>query len=109
MIPVMLWEVGCEIYQGECDGWIQADISWPTDPDDWEEARAELADIIEGKVTTDEPEPQPESEPEDEPETELEEEVEEEQEDTNIMIYGAALLLLVVVSLYVIIGRRNAS
>jgi hypothetical protein len=109
MIPVMLWEVGCEIYQGECDGWIQADISWPTDPDDWEEARAELADIIEGKVTTDEPEPQPESEPEDEPETELEEEVEEEQEDTNIMIYGAALLLLVMVSLYVIIGRRNAS
>jgi len=26
---------------------VLADISWPTDPDDWEAARAELADIIE--------------------------------------------------------------
>jgi hypothetical protein len=27
--------------------WLLTDISWPTDPDDWEAARAELADIIE--------------------------------------------------------------
>jgi hypothetical protein len=27
---------------------VLADISWPTDPDVWEAARAELADIIEG-------------------------------------------------------------
>jgi hypothetical protein len=28
--------------------WVRTDISWSTDPDDWEAARAELADIIEG-------------------------------------------------------------
>jgi hypothetical protein len=35
MVPVILWEVGCEMYQGECDGWINSDISWSTDPDVW--------------------------------------------------------------------------
>jgi len=59
MIPVILWEVGCEIFQGECDGWIKADISWPIDPDVWESARAELADIIEGGSGEPEPEPTP--------------------------------------------------
>jgi hypothetical protein len=27
--------------------WVLTDISWSIDPDDWEAARAELADIIE--------------------------------------------------------------
>lgn len=61
MVPIILWEIGCELYQGECDGWINTDISWSTDPDVWEAARAELADIIE-KGGTSEPEPQPEPE-----------------------------------------------
>jgi hypothetical protein len=73
LIPVILWEVGCEMYHGECDGWIQTDISWSTDPDIWEEARAELANIIEkGGITELEPEPEPESEPELEVESEPE-------------------------------------
>jgi hypothetical protein len=73
MIPVILWEIGCEIYQGECDGWIKTDISWPIDPDVWEAARAELAEIIETGGTDEpeqEPEPEPESESEPEPEPE---------------------------------------
>jgi hypothetical protein len=46
MIPKVLWEVGVE---EEWDPtWVLADISWTTDPDAWEAARAELADIIEG-------------------------------------------------------------
>jgi hypothetical protein len=44
-IPKVLWEVGV---QEEWDPtWVLADISWSTDPDVWEAARAELADIIE--------------------------------------------------------------
>ena len=65
MVPVILWEVGCETYQGECDGWINADISWSTDPDVWEAARLELADIIE-KGGSSETEPEPEPKPEEE-------------------------------------------
>ena len=75
MVPVILWEVGCELYQGECDGWINTDISWSTDPDVWEAARAELADIIEnGGPSEPEPQPEPEPEPQPEPEPEPEEE-----------------------------------
>ena len=73
MIPVILWEVGCEVYQGECDGWVKADISWSTDPDIWEAARSKLADIIENQ---DIPEPEPKPEPETEPESESEPEEE---------------------------------
>ena len=62
VIPVVLWEVGCEIFRGECDGWIKTDISWSINPDIWEAARSELADIIEGGTSEPEPEPEPEEE-----------------------------------------------
>ena len=39
IVPKVLWE-----YDGE----TRADVSWPIDPDVWEAARKELADIIEG-------------------------------------------------------------
>ena len=45
-IPEILWEVG--VTDPEDPSWVLADISWSTDPDAWEAARAELADIIEG-------------------------------------------------------------
>jgi hypothetical protein len=48
MIPTVLWEHGVE---NEADPtYVYADISWSTDPDDWEAARAELANIISGAV-----------------------------------------------------------
>ena len=45
LIPTVLWEVGVE--DPSEPNWVLADISWSTDPDVWEAARAELADIIE--------------------------------------------------------------
>jgi hypothetical protein len=45
MIPKVLWEYGVE--DPEDPSWVRTDISWSTDPDDWETARAELADVIE--------------------------------------------------------------
>jgi len=45
MIPKILWEVGVEDPQDPT--WVLSDISWPTDPDVWEAARAQLAAIIE--------------------------------------------------------------
>ena len=45
MIPEVLWEVG--VSDPGDPSWVLADISWSIDPDDWESARAELADIIE--------------------------------------------------------------
>lgn len=45
MIPSVLWEVGVE--DPDDPTWVLTDISWSTDPDVWEAARAELADIIE--------------------------------------------------------------
>ncbi len=46
MIPKVLWEYGVE---NEADPtYVYTDISWSTDPDKWEAARAELADIISG-------------------------------------------------------------
>jgi hypothetical protein len=46
LIPQVLWEYG--VGDPEDPTWVLTDISWPTDPDVWEAARAELADIIEG-------------------------------------------------------------
>ncbi len=45
MVPKVLWEVG--VTDPEDPTYILSDISWPTDPDLWEQARKELADIIE--------------------------------------------------------------
>ena len=46
IVPNVLWEVGAS--DPEDPTWVLTDISWSTDPDVWEAARAELADIIEG-------------------------------------------------------------
>ena len=46
MVPTVLWEYG--VYDPNDPTWVRADISWSTDPDDWEAVRAELADIIAG-------------------------------------------------------------
>jgi hypothetical protein len=46
IIPKVLWEYG--VSDPEDPTWLLTDISWSTDPDVWEVARAELADIIEG-------------------------------------------------------------
>ena len=56
MIPKVLWEVGCAQDEESYDeSWVYSDISWSNDPDVWEAARAELADIIEGgTIDTDE-------------------------------------------------------
>lgn len=45
MVPSVLWEVGVE--DPDDPTWVLTDISWSTNPDVWEAARAELADIIE--------------------------------------------------------------
>jgi hypothetical protein len=45
MVPKVLWEYG--VSDPADPTWVRADISWSTNPDDWEAARAELADIIE--------------------------------------------------------------
>ena len=45
LIPIVLWEVGVSDLTDP--SYVYADISWPTDPDYWEMARQELADIIE--------------------------------------------------------------
>jgi hypothetical protein len=45
MVPRVLWEYGVD--DPKDPTWVRTDISWSTDPDDWEAARAELADIIE--------------------------------------------------------------
>jgi len=107
MIPVILWEVGCEMYQGECDGWIKTDISWPIDPDVWEAARIELADIIEkGGTPVSEPQPEVEPEPDLEPEPEPEPEPEEENEGIpGIMIN--ALLVGIIFIIVALVYRRT--
>jgi hypothetical protein len=43
MIPSVLWELGS---RGQ--GYLNADATWDSNPDIWEAARKELADIIEG-------------------------------------------------------------
>jgi hypothetical protein len=45
MIPRVLWEYG--VTDPEDPTYVLTDISWSTDPDVWEAARAELADLIE--------------------------------------------------------------
>ncbi len=45
MVPKVLWENGLTDLSDPT--WVRTDISWPTKPDVWEAARAELADIIE--------------------------------------------------------------
>ncbi|MCL4876286.1 MAG: DUF4091 domain-containing protein [Anaerolineae bacterium] len=45
IVPRALWEYGAE--DPDEPTWIRTDISWSADPDVWENARAELADIIE--------------------------------------------------------------
>lgn len=45
MIPKVLWEYG--VAEPDDPTWVYSDISWSTDPDVWEKARAELANIIE--------------------------------------------------------------
>ncbi|MBI3543060.1 MAG: DUF4091 domain-containing protein [Deltaproteobacteria bacterium] len=47
MVPKVLWENG--IADPKDPTYVRTDISWSTDPDVWEAARAQLADIIEGK------------------------------------------------------------
>lgn len=46
MVPTTMWEVG--ISDPDDPTYVHTDISWPTDPDVWERARSELANIIEG-------------------------------------------------------------
>lgn len=44
MIPKVLWEVG--VSDPSDPTYVHTEISWPTDPNVWESARRELADII---------------------------------------------------------------
>ena len=46
MVPKALWENGIDDQSDPT--WKRCDISWSTNPDDWETARSRLADIIEG-------------------------------------------------------------
>lgn len=47
IVPKVLWEQGAgEASDPNDPSWVKHDISWSYDPDVWEEARAELADII---------------------------------------------------------------
>jgi len=46
MVPKALWEYG--LTDPNDPSYVITDISWSTNPDDWEAARAELADIIGG-------------------------------------------------------------
>ncbi|HIJ40090.1 MAG TPA: DUF4091 domain-containing protein, partial [Deltaproteobacteria bacterium] len=48
MIPKVLWEYG--VANEEDPTYVYTNISWSIDPDKWEAARKELADIIEGAV-----------------------------------------------------------
>jgi hypothetical protein len=47
IIPRVLWEY--DVSDPEDPTWVLTDISWSTNPDVWEAARADLADIIEGE------------------------------------------------------------
>lgn len=52
IVPGILWDLGVED-PGD-PTWVLTDISWPTDPDVWEAARAELADIIDVSTSVEE-------------------------------------------------------
>jgi len=48
--PKVLWENGTAPYESDNQTWftwVRCNIGWSIDPDDWEQARAALADIIE--------------------------------------------------------------
>jgi hypothetical protein len=45
-VPKALWDYG--VTDPNDPTWVRTDISWSSNPDDWESARAELADLIEG-------------------------------------------------------------
>lgn len=47
MVPKILWHVG--VAEESDPTWKKTDISWSTDPQVWEQARRELANIIMGK------------------------------------------------------------
>ena len=49
IVPKVLWEYG--VADSRDPTWQRTDISWPTNPDLWERARAELASIITGTPT----------------------------------------------------------
>ncbi|MFW9986720.1 MAG: hypothetical protein ACFFDJ_09170 [Candidatus Odinarchaeota archaeon] len=94
MIPEVLWEYGVD--DPEDPTFVYTDISWSTDPDVWEEARRELAAIIEGTeyepIVPDEPE-----EPE-EPEEPIEPEEPEESTETFALTSEIALIAAVAVA-----------
>lgn len=46
VVPKVLWEYGVDLPSDPT--YVHTDISWSTDPDVWEVARKQLADIIEG-------------------------------------------------------------
>jgi hypothetical protein len=50
LVPKVLWEYG--VSDKSDPTWVRAPISWSTNPDDWEAARDQLADIIEGAETS---------------------------------------------------------
>ncbi|HTL12803.1 MAG TPA: hypothetical protein VL588_09965, partial [Bdellovibrionota bacterium] len=43
-VPKALWEYG--VNDPGDPTWTRTDISWSTNPDDWEHSRAQLADIL---------------------------------------------------------------
>jgi len=47
MIPKVLWEYNVDDISDPT--YVNADISWPIDPQLWEIARSELADIIQSQ------------------------------------------------------------
>jgi hypothetical protein len=47
MVPRVLWETG--VADPKTPNYLRAGISWSVDPNDWESARKQLADIIEGR------------------------------------------------------------
>lgn len=53
MVPKILWEYGID--NEDDPTWVRTDISWSTNPDDWEAARRELAQIILKKSNQREP------------------------------------------------------
>ena len=50
-VPEVLWEVG--VTEPEDPSYVLSDISWSTDPDDWEAARCSLARIIDSNLGVD--------------------------------------------------------
>ena len=101
MIPKVLWEYGVE--DPSDPSWVLTDISWSTDPDVWEEARRELAAIIEG--TEYEPEPvEPEELEEAEVPTEPEEPEQVEEPAEAFAITTTEIALITAVAVAVILG-----